>query len=102
MGLQKINCLFILHLQESCPNYVWFRTSVWLLITFQCPEVDENDEESEGEWEDGAEEIIANDMDMDHSARDFESRRRLDEIMNKVGQILYQQIFFPFSSHTRS
>lgn len=49
-----------------------------------CTEVDENDDESEGEWEEGAQDLIANDTEMDHSARDFESRRRLDEFMNKV------------------
>ena len=51
-------------------------------------EVDENDDESEGEWEEGAQDLIANDTEMDHSARDFESRRRLDEFMNKVRTII--------------
>lgn len=50
-------------------------------------EVDENDDESEGEWEDGAQDLIANDLEMDHSARDYESRRRLDEFMNRVSRL---------------
>ena len=47
-------------------------------------EVGENDDESEGEWEDGAQDLIANDNEIENSARDLESRRRLDAFMNKV------------------
>ena len=47
-------------------------------------EVGENDDESEGEWEDGAQDLIDKDTEIENSARDLESRRRLDEFMNKV------------------
>ncbi|XP_067948038.1 transcription elongation factor SPT5-like [Watersipora subatra] len=46
-------------------------------------EVGENDDESEGEWEDGAQDLIDKDTEIENSARDLESRRRLDEFMNK-------------------
>lgn len=47
--------------------------------------MDENDDESEGEWEEGAQDLIADDSEMDHhSARNLENRRRLDEFMNRV------------------
>lgn len=46
----------------------------------------ENDDESEDEWEDGAQDLIANENEIGTSARDLENRRRLDEFMNKVGR----------------
>jgi len=52
-------------------------------------DVGENDDESEGEWEDGAQDLIANDNEIESSARDLESKRRFDEFMaTKVCELI--------------